>query len=554
MSGVRHLFNVRIPTRDGLSLSADVYLPSQVGRYPVIVARTPYNKNSDEAAARGDLYADQKYAFVWVDVRGRGDSDGEFLPYIHEGSDGFDTIAWAATQSWSDGSVATWGASYSAHIQWLTALEQPPALRAMVVRVCPSDPFVEMPVGVNRPMRVSWHRLVDGRVVQRLGTVDWAAVYWHLPMLSMDEVVGFSSLSWREDLLHGPGDTYWEPRRYQRRFSELNLPVLHISGWYDDEQIGTPLNFSGMRQHARTEWARREQRMLIGPWVHDVNSSRRIGEVDFGPTALIDLDGYELRWFDHYLKRIENGVSNDAPIRIFVMGSLLWRDESDWPLARTVWTDFYLASRGQANSRLGNGVLAADPPTDGWESSDVYTYDPSRPVPFITGLEHTQVGGADDYSGVELREDVLVYTSAPLVDAIEITGPVKLHLFVSSSAPDTDFMGKLVDAHPDGYCQRLCDGMIRMRYRDSNVEQFLEAGTVYEIELDLWNTSHVFGREHRIRLEVASSAFPKYDRNLNTAEPSITTTRLETAENRVWHTATHPSRLILPVIPSAQAD
>lgn len=236
----RVLFNRRVPLRDGVTLSADVYLPIQGrGPWPAILLRTPYLKAQGPVAQRALAFVRYGYAFVAMDVRGRGDSDGEFIPYRHEGSDGYDAIEWCAAQDWCDGNVGTLGASYAGRIQWLAALEQPPHLKAMVVLVAPSDPFVEIPTGLPSPMHLCWEHYVSGRVNQPMELVDWELVYWHLPLLTMDERAGRFNANWREQIAHAALDDYWLPLCYQRRFEELAVPVLHISGWYDDEQIGT---------------------------------------------------------------------------------------------------------------------------------------------------------------------------------------------------------------------------------------------------------------------------------------------------------------------------
>ncbi len=271
-------FNSGVTARDGVGLATDLYLPSGAGRHPTVLTRTPYNKNGQPVVEMAERWNRRGYAFVVQDCRGRGDSDGAFTPYLNDGRDGFDTIEWVAAQPWSNGDVATSGGSYGGRIQWYTALERPPHLRAMIVLVSPSDPFIEFPTSGDTLMQVSWFRLVDGRVVQNIGAVDWNQVYEHLPLATMDEAAGFSSKWWKEAVEHASLDDYWEPYRYQHRFAELDLPVLHISGWYDDEQIGTPLNFVGMTTQAASETARRSQRMLMGPWGHRVNATRKLGE------------------------------------------------------------------------------------------------------------------------------------------------------------------------------------------------------------------------------------------------------------------------------------
>jgi putative CocE/NonD family hydrolase len=293
--------------------------------------------------------------------------------------------------------------------------------------------------------------------------------------------------------------------------------------------------------------ARANQRLLMGPWGHAVNRDAKLGEVDFGSQAIIDLRGEQLSWYDRWLK--QRPLKAEPPVRIFVMGENVWRDEQEWPLARTRWTHYYLHSGGRANSRFGDGSLSTSAPAAD-QPHDSYTYDPAQPVPFITDPTSSQIGGPDDYSALERRDDVLVYVTAPLTQAVEVTGPVRVDLYASSSAPDTDFMAMLLDIWPNGFRQRLCDGMVRARFRDG-MEQptLIEPGRIYQYTIDCWNTAQVFQVGHRIGLAISSSAFPKYDRNLNTGEPLGQTTAMAVAEQRIYHDAEHPSAVILPVIP-----
>ncbi len=554
-------FDQRIPMRDGVTLSADIYFPTpydpaNATHWPTVLIRTPYLKANVDMLAQAKAFAERGFVFAAVDVRGRGDSDGMFTPYINDGRDGYDTIEWLAAQPWSNGRIGTIGASYPGCVQWLAAIEQPPHLSAMCVLVTPSDPFVETPTGLPSPMHLCWLHYVSGRVVQPMEAVEWSAIYDHLPILTMDERAGRINRHWREQIAHAQLDEYWEPLRYQTKFERVNVPVLHISGWYDDEQIGTPLNYIGMTTHAATPQARASQRMIMGPWGHRVNRESRLGEVDFGPQALIDLRDEEARWFDRWLrepgekktKRAEKAAR--APVRIFVMGVNRWRNEREWPLARTQWTSYYLHSNGHANSRFGDGLLTTQGPTSENAPTDCYRYDPSRPVPFITEPTSSQIGGPDDYAAVERRDDVLVYQTPPLENDLEVTGPVRVELYAASSAPDTDFMAKLVDVWPNGFTQRLCDGMVRARFREGmDRPSLIEPGQVYHYTVDCWNTAQVFRAGHRIGLEIASSAFPKYDRNPNTGAPLGQTSELAIADQRIYHDATHPSAIILPVIP-----
>ncbi|QQE79186.1 CocE/NonD family hydrolase [Alicyclobacillus sp. SO9] len=547
MYRIKKRWGVRIPLRDGVKVVADLFLPITEGTVPAIVVRTPYGRSSNGNIEQAEWFAERGYAVMVVDVRGRGDSEGTFIPYRNEGVDGYDTIEWAAAQPWCDGHVGTLGGSYLGKIQWLTALTHPPHLKAMIPIVSPSDPFVEWPTGSPDPMHVCWQFLTSDRALQNINQVDWEEVYTHLPLMTMDEAAGREMPLWKELFEHCQLDSWWDVVRYQNRFDEIDLPVLHISGWYDDEQIGTPLNFAGMTTKAPSEFARGAQRLIMGPWGHNVNASTRVGDLDFGQASVIDLRGRQLRFFDHWLQGKDNGLESEKPVEIFIMGKNQWRQESEWPLQRTAYTPIYLHSNGKANSRFGDGTLTNEKPQN--ETADRYTYDPENAVPFLTEPTSSQIGGPDDYSAVHRRDDVLVYTSAPLDEELEVTGPVKAQLYASTSAPDTDFMVQLHDLWPNGYAQRLCDGMVRVRFRKGMANpEFVEPEKIECYEIDCWNTAHVFLPGHRIVVHVTSSAFPKYDRNPNTDKELGRTMQMEKAAQRIYHDAEHPSAVILPII------
>jgi len=538
-------FNVRVKMRDGVELSADLYRPDAEGKFPVILSRTPYTKTG--ALKSGRYWAEHGYVFVAMDVRGRGDSDGVFVPYRNDGRDGYDAIEWCAAQPWSTGKVGTTGGSYLGRIQWLTAVLQPPHLVTMAAMVTPSDPFVEWPTGTHLPMDISWFHLTSGHLSQNMDAVDWTKIQKHLPLYTMDEAMGRPVPAWKEDLDHPQLDAYWEPMRYQNKYDRVKVPVLHISGWYDDEQIGTPLNYIGMTTRG-PEDVRNKQKIMMGPWPHAINSTSKLGEVDFGPSGTIDLNGYLKRWFDYWLKGQDSGIMSDPPVRIFVMGENKWTDEKEWPIARTSWTKYYIHSRGRANSLFGDGVLSPDLP--GAEPTDGYACDPEHPVPFVTEPSFAQIGSADDYRSVERRDDVLVYTSEPLPEDLTVCGPIKVQLYGSSTAKDTDFMGLLLDVWPDGFAQRLIDGMVRARYRDGmEMSSLIEPGKIYAYTIDLWNTCQTFKKGHRIRLQIASSAFPKYDRNAQTGEDLARATKLQISNQKICHDKAHPSHVVLPIVP-----
>jgi uncharacterized protein len=543
-------FDERVPMRDGVELSVDVYRPAVVGQFPVILTRTPYNKSTERGnhLGVGRYFASRGYVYVAMDVRGRGDSDGVFVPYRNEGADGFDSIEWCAKQKWSSGKVGTIGSSYLGYDQWIAALQQPPHLTTMIVLVTPPDPFVESPTGLQSPTYLSWYHLLLGHTLHNAAAVDWNALYLHLPLSTMDEAGGFHALYW-QDILDHPGiNSWWEPLIYQNKFDRVKLPILHVSGWYDDEQAGAVMNYIGMTQQGATLGARKNQKLLMGPWPHAVNSTRKLGAVDFGPTAQIDLDGYELRWFDHWLKGADNGIMAEAPVRIFLMCRNEWQDQPDWPIPGTRLEKYFLNSGGRANSLFGDGKLSQQAAPSSPE--DHFHYDPLDPVPFIMESTYAQLGGPDDYRPVERRDDVLVYTSDSLDDSRVVCGPVKAHLSAASTAVDTDFMVKLIDVWPNGYAQRLTDGMVRARYRQGGDKaSLIEPGKIYGFDVDLWNTCQEFGKGHRIRVEVASSAFPKYDRNQNTGEALGKTANTKVADQTIYHDTDHPSYVILPVVP-----
>lgn len=533
-------WGIEIPMRDGTLLTADLFLPDinapNAKPSPAVLIRTPYGRQTTTLVHQARYFAAHGYAVVNVDVRGRGDSQGEFIPYRNERNDGFDTIEWIAARPWCDENVGTLGGSYLGKVQWLAALEKPPHLKAMIPLVSPSDPFVEWPTGAPVPSHLCWLFLTSGRMVQNIHAVDWDRVYQHLPLLTMDEAGGRKLETWREEFNHLYLDDWWREVCYQDKFDQIDIPVFHISGWYDDEQVGTPLNYVGMVQNSKSS-----QRLLMGPWPHQVNQSTQVGHIDFGPGSLIDLRGQQVRFFDRFLKGEANGWDEEKPVQIFVMGINKWRSENEWPLARTDYQRWYLREEGALSVETPNSV----------ESFDDYIYDPNDPVPFVTEPTSEQIGGPDDYREIHERRDVLIYTCEPLQEAVEVTGPVKVEIYASSNCYDTDFMAQLHDVWPSGNVQRLCDGMVRVRFRNGmDKPSLLEPGTVHKYEIDCWNISHVFLPGHAIRVHVTSSAFPKYDRNLNTRDDLGLSTRVEVAIQTIYHGKNMPSAVILPVIPA----
>ncbi len=546
--GLVRQFDVGVVLEDGVRLSADVYRPAGETRVPVVVARTPYDNST--ATAEGEYFAEQGYAYVSVDSRGRYDSEGIFYPYLSEARDGHKVIEWAASQPWADGRVVTIGGSYLGFDQWLAAATSPPSLRAMVVMVSPVD-YYDSPAhtggAFNLGGRLPWTTLVDARTNQNLMAHDWETGLDHLPVATADSAIGRELDTYRDWAMHADRDEYWSSFTVVGEWGHIDVPMLHQGGWYDEFVRGTLRGYTGMRSPEVGEVARAAQRLVIGPWTHGMSMGQVVGQVDFGEASQIDHRDLARRWFDHVLHDAPSPL--EVPVRLFVMGENRWREFSDWPIPEAAERRLYLGAGGE---------LRASPPGD--EDPDRYRYDPSDPVPTTGGATccvyegfypAIMPWGPWDQREVEARDDVLVYSSAPLEEALTVVGPVSTRLWVSTSAPDTDFTAKLVDVHPDGTAINLADGILRLRYRSTfERAELATPGEIYEIEIGLSGTANTFQVGHRIRLEISSSNFPWYDRNLNTGEHPATGTTWQVADQAVHHDRERASYLALPVVPS----
>lgn len=559
-SVVQYLNDQAVPMRDGVRLSADIYLPDEGdGPWPVLLARTPYDNNLLWDV--GCFWAQNGYVYVAQDVRGRYDSDGAFVPWDNETNDGHDTIEWIGQQPWCDGNVGMTGGSYLGQVQWQAAIAQHPLLKAICPRVMginlwdsPHYQGGAFGLGVN----AVWGWRTMARTTQKIDKFDWPAILRTLPLRLMDKVTGKQHPAFSTWLDHEAYDDYWRATAVDEHFAQYTIPVLQVCGWFDLYAGGMMANFVGLRAHAGNALARDNQQIIMGPWTHPQAGSiyppgtTNAGDRDFGLVSLLDTKEIELAWFDHWLKGIDNGAEQAAPVKIFVMGADTWRDEQEWPLARTEWTPYYLHSGGSANTLHGDGSLSPTPPTD--EAVDSYNYDPLNPAPTSGGCNCCNPEiipwGVFDQRPVEVRSDVLVYTTPPLEHDLEVTGPVVMHLFASTDGPDTDFTAKLVDVYPDGKAWNVCDGIIRGRYRNGRgPAELLTPGEIYEFAIDCWVTSNLFKAGHRIRVEISSSNFPRFDRNLNTGNPIADDDQPRIAHNRIYHDADHPSHILLPVIP-----
>jgi putative CocE/NonD family hydrolase len=442
------------------------------------------------------------------------------------------------------------GGSYLGWVQTYAAIKKPPALKALIPTVTPPDPDRNFPVqfGVYGPASLSWLAAVSGKTMQDISEHDLRGAYWHLPLYEGDRVLGRTFKAWRDWLDHPTHDDYWKAQSYQTALKDVALPMFHVSGWYDDVLVGTTENFVNLTGASVDPAVKKNQFLLIGPWGHHVNAGRKLGTIDFGPSAVINLDSLQRRWFDHWLAGKDNGAERDPKVRVFVMGENRWRDESEWPIARTRYVRFYLHSQGHANTLTGDGRLDTLPPHA--QPADHYRSDPANPVTFVTDANFSQIGGPDDYREVEKRPDVLVYSSRPLTAPLEICGPLQAKIFAASSAKDADWTTKVIAVRPDGFALRLNDGIVRARFRQGmDREVPLEPGEVHGYEIDNWATCISLGIGWRIRLEVASSAFPKFDRNLQTGGPIGKESAGVVADQTVYHDQERQSYVLLPIVP-----
>ena len=606
--------DIIIAMRDGVRLACDLYRPARKGRavddaFPVILERTPYGKHLNSRSERSlkepeppkmraevaAMFVARGYIVIYQDCRGRYSSEGVFRKYLDDAADGHDTCAWITAQPWCNGKIGTIGLSYAAHTQAALASTNPPGVTAMFLDcggfsnayqggIRQGGAFelkqvtwayrnaLQSPAIKNDPARKAALEAVDLR--DWFSRMPWEPGYSPLSLAPNYEAYLF------EQWQHGNFDAYWQqPGLYAQGFYEQfpDCPQVHMSSWYDPYPRTATENYLGLSQikHGPV-------RLILGPWVHGHRSQSWSGEVDFGPAATLDgnlADDFwqlRLRWFDCWLKGIDNGVAEEPPVRYFLMGGGsgrknntgrldhggCWRTASDWPLPETRFTNFYFHSDGRLSPDL--------PDTDAPPLT--YTYDPAHPVPSIGGAitsgEPLMVGGAFDqrespaffgsrppYRSLAERPDVLVFQTDPLPEAIEITGPIEIRLWISSDCPDTDFTAKLIDRYPpntdypDGFAMSLCHGILRLRYRDSwEKPSLMQPGQVYPIRIDMFPTANLFQAGHRIRVDIASSNFPHFDLNFNTGEPEGKATHIRVARNTLYLDQARPSHIVLPLI------
>ena len=538
--------DVMIPMREGTKLAANIFRPKGEGRFPAILMRTPYGK-PDEKSGDAKRYTAAGYAMVVQDCRGRGKSDGVWDPFRYDVEDGLDTQEWVGQQAWCNGSIGTAGGSYVGWTQWAPAPKESRYLKAMVPIVPFGNAYDLAYTGgaFQLALLMGWGSAVGGI---SLAPDKLQEAFRHLPLRTFSEQFEKKVPYLDEWVKHYTYDDYWKQRGIDYRYAEVTVPALNIGGWYDIFSKATLDLVTQVRAASRDRKVRRNEFAIIGPWTHGAGASK-VGELDFGADAALKLGDLQFQWFEYWLKGRETGVQDWPAYYLFVMGENRWRGEGEWPLKRTRFTSYFIHSAGHAASLKGDGSMNTTDPGD--EPLDQFTYDGNNPVPSVGG--NNLIGasaGPLDQTRVEEREDALVYSTPPLEQDIEVTGPVKLVLWAASSARDTDFTGKLVDVHPDGKAYNLCDGILRAQYRNGMEKPtLLEPGKATRFEIDLWVTSNLFRRGHRIRLEVSSSNFPRFDRNPNSGKPFGTDTELLSARQTVFHDREHASHLVLPVIP-----
>ena len=553
---------VPIAMRDGVKLYADIYRPRREGRFPVLVTRTPYGVQRDGMHESKIRFAQSGYVAVIQDTRGRYESEGKWEPFRNEAEDGYDTIQWAAQQPWSNGKVAMQGGSYLGHVQWRAASQAPPSLVTIFPAVASTSIYnnwayfggafrlsfnygwgvVRMPQRIMLPQY--WHD-------SAFAPEEWRYqnILWHLPLGTGDLAsAGQTVQHYRDWVKHQSYDSYWKAISDEERFSNIKVPVHTHGGWFDIFLAGTLNGFTGMRTRGGSDLARRESKMIVGPWGH--GPSQKFGDVDFGPTAMRSLSDREFQWYNHYLKGEANGIDKEPPVQIFYMGINEWRREQDWPIPGTRYTAFHISSGGKANTVRGDGRLGQEKP--GGARSDEYLYDPDQPVPTVGGNNccgTPTLAGPRDQRPVESRHDVLVYTSSILTEPLAIAGPVKMNLFAVTDGPDTDFVAKLVDVHPNGFAMNVAEGILRARFRKGlDQMELLKPGQTYEFVIDMAGTANVFLPGHRVRVDITSSHFPQFDRNPNTGEDLGVSDKVRIAHQTVFHSQDKPSHILLPVV------
>ncbi len=543
-SGEIMMEEIMVPMRDGVRLQTRVWKPAEEGSYPVVFTRA-YSAGFGRDYER---FTEAGYVYVGQATRGHSGSEGDQgvdNRFFDDAEDGYDSLTWISKQAWCDGNIAMYGKSYWGITQWLVAPLQHPNLKAIIPQNMNPDPW-ERGYRDHGALQLAHtaRRIYDAGGREKVEKYGWLNWYRHLPLITLDTVAGTAENKlWRDYVSHSTYDDFWKAIGTRDKYHKIKIPVYLMGGWYDNYPGATFNYFEKLRELAATD----EIRVIVNPSDH-VNNV--VGDRDFGTNAGKDEVGLAIRWLDYVIKGIDNGIKDEPPVRIFAMGANEWRSEGEWPLARTMFTRYYFHSNGSKD-----GWLDTEPPGD--EPPTRYIYDPDDPVPTLGG-NHSSPNipgvlrvGTVDQRPIESRQDVLVFTSPPVEEDTEVTGPIVVKLYAASSARDTDFIARLMDVYPDGTAYNLTEGIIRARFRESIWEspKLLVPNEIYEYTIELLPTSNVFLKGHSIRVHVTSSNFPLYDRNPNTGHEQGVDAEMQVAEQTIYHDERYPSHIILPVIP-----
>lgn len=560
MSSSNVLFDVKVPMRDGVNLSANVYLPkSGNGPLPVLMNRTPYIKDGvGKTLFRSSLkiFTDAGYAVVHMDVRGRGDSEGKFNPFFQEIEDGYDSFEWAGTQPWSNGKIGTWGGSYEGWVQAFPMRLQSRYHKAAFIQCMPSmHPFHDCSAytsGVPNLIMAMWSFLVYGKTLKEEVNdkdFDWESMLTVRPLKSAMQRLGIQSKDWALSPFvdHETYDDFGRKLWDEKMIKLMNVPSYFVTGWFDDSIYGSLEHFPQLTKEHPDPEMRKKHKLLIGPWPHRLSSdSSKLGDFDYGPQSMIPMFQEAKLWFDFWLKGIDNGIIKEAPVHLFLMGENRWIESDSFPLNSAVEKQYLLSADGPANSLSGNGKLAE---TSGSSKASTFTYNPERPAPTPFWKDNFQNGSNEDLRPIQRRDDVLVFDSAPLSSPVNIVGMIGLELYVSTSAVDTDFVGRLSDVSPDGYAMRLNHGIVRLRYRLGYEKiDLAKPGEIMKVRINMWGTGIQIKAGHKLRLDVTSSAYPSFAPNYNTGGSVWTETTPVIANQTVYHSQEYQSKLILQEI------
>ena len=552
MAKQRYLWDVKVPMRDGIKLSANVYFPEGDGPFPVLLNRTPYGKDTAARAKKVEAYVKAGYAVVHMDVRGRGNSEGKYNPHFQEIEDGFDSLEWAGRQPWSAAKVGTYGGSYEGWTQIYPTRLASKYHKAAFLMCTPSmHPFHEglYTSGVPSLIGAMLALYTSGKTnKEQINELDWESVLRVRPLKDLLSHLGLLENHLEERYTHETFDEFWKRLWPDGVMNLTTVPCYHVTGWFDDNMKGTLDHFPALGLQHPDPKVRQNQKLLIGPWPHRLSTdSSKLGDFDYGHHSIVPLQKEAIRWFDYWLKGIENGIMNEPRVRIFLMGANRWIQTDSFPITESRPRIFLLSADGPTNSLLGKGRLGEK---YGLSPASTFTYNPESPAPTPFWKENFQNGTNEDLRPIQRCDDVLVFTSDPLIEPLNVVGFLTAELYVSTSAVDTDFVGRLSDVAPDGYAQRLNHGIMRLRFREGYEQtNFVEPGQVVKITIDMWATGHQFKTAHRVRLEVTSSAYPTWAPNLNTGGKVWEETKAVIAEQTVYHSARYPSRLILPELP-----